>query len=550
MVIPNAARAQTGTVAYTASTSGPYGSAGASGGLNIGHTFAITGTNLLIFSLGVYDYAGDGLAAAHTVTLFSNSNGTYSPVSGGSVTVPAGTTPPLSNSFRFQALSAPVSLPPGNYAVIVYQMNGGANSDPYSDDDGNNGFDGFAGFANTGSVYEFTTNAGPTFPSPGGGITQAGVNFGCASFTYAGTSTNSLPVDAPTISPATIVANAGQTVSLTASDNGTPPISYQWYYGTALAPIAGATNATLVLTNVQTSQSSGNAGNYSVSAQNTSSGPIFNANTNQALVTVIPVVPPLKIMPLGDSITDGFRAAGGYRAPLYLLLANSGFNFTFVGSQSDNSVSYLPYPDHEGISGSEINSVASGFVGWGEAYTPDVILLLIGTNDYGNEYDTANATNRLDQLIELIATNQPNAKLVVANLTFRDDNASVESAIETTFNPFIPGIVASHAAMGQHVYFVDLHSALGASDLADGLHPDQIGYDKLAAKWFTAITNIISPPPFPYPTLKMTKTNATLTYLGVPGYPIYNAAFDKSGCRRVAVNQHQHLAGQWSASVN
>jgi GDSL-like Lipase/Acylhydrolase family len=514
----NAAHAQTQTVAYTANTNGPYGAVGYNGGLNIGHTFAIAGTNLLVFSLGVYDYAGDGLAASHTVTIFSAVGGSYVPVSGGSVTVPAGTSAPLSNSYRFQALSAPISLPPGNYAIIVYQMNGGPTSDPYSDDGGNNGFNGIAGFVNTGSLYEFTADPGPTFPSPGGGAVQAGENYGSSSFTYALASSNSIPVDAPIISPASVVVGAGQTVSLTASDNGTPPVSYQWYYGNAFAPIAGATNATLILTNVQTNQSAGNAGNYAVSAQNASGGPIFSANPSQASVRVIPVVMPIKIMPLGDSITDGFRAAGGYRAPLYLWLANSGFNFTFVGSQSDNSVSYLPYPDHEGISGSEINSVAAGFVGWGEAYTPDVILLLIGTNDYGYNDDTANATNRLDQLIELIATNQPNAKLVVANLTLRTDNASAESAIETTFNPFVPGIVASHAAMGQKVYFVDMHSVLGASDLADGLHPDQIGYDKLAAKWFTAITNIISPPPFPYPTLSMTTTNATLTYLGVPGF--------------------------------
>ena len=80
--------------------------------------------------------------------------------------------------------------------------------------------------------------------------------------------------------------------------------------------------------------------------------------------------------------------------------------------------------------------------------------------------------------------------MFVANLTLVTYDTNIEAAIETTFNPFIPSIVANHAALGQHVYFVDLHSALGASDLAEGLHPNLSGYDKMANAWYQAITNV------------------------------------------------------------
>ena len=506
------------TVAYTASTNGAYGVAGDNSGLNIGHTFTVTATNIQISHLGVYDYAGNGLKAAHTVTLFASAGGTYMPISGGTVTVPAGTNAPLTSGYRFVQLPAPVSLPPATYAVIAYQMNGGTNSDPYSDASGsNNGFNGSAYVQDSVSVYEFTTNASPSFPGTGGGNSGTPTqNFGCASFIYSLVATSSVAAYGPTVSPAFAYVNIGQTVNLTADAYGTPPISYQWYYGNALTPIANATNATLTLTNIQAIHTLGNEGKYTASAGNAYGGQVTGSN---AQVIIIPPVSPLKIMPLGDSITYGQGALGGYRAPLYQSLTAANFNVNFVGTQNNNPTAWLPQPNHEGHSGYRIDQISSGFLSWVNSVpSPDIILLMIGTNDYGQNYDTANATNRLDQLITLIATNRPNAKLFVANLTLRTDNAGTESAIENTFNPYVPGIVANHAALGQRVYFVDMHAALSASDLIDNLHPNQSGYNKMAAAWLQAITRQVPPPGSTNAMINLNGTNATITYSSVPGF--------------------------------
>ena len=509
------------TVAFTASTTGPYGQAGNNSGLNIGNEFTVVGTNLLVSSLGVYDFAGNGLAAAHTVSLFVQLGATYAPITGGSVVVPAGTNTVLLDAYRFAPLAAPIALPPGNYAVIAYQMNGGTSSDAYGDITGNNtGFNGGTQLFNGGSIYEFTTAGSPAFPGTGGGTSgTTTVNFGCASLLYSLVSTSSVAVGAPSLSPALTYFNPGQSVSLTATAFGSSPISYQWYYGSAHTPIPGATNAVLTLTNLQPVHHLGNAGSYAASAQNALAGPIMSTNPTQIAVAAIPPVTPIKIMPLGDSITYGLYAPGGYRAPLYQQLANANFNVNFVGTQNNNPASWLPSIDHEGHSGYRIDQIASGFLSWVNAVpSPDIILLLIGTNDYGQQYNTASATNRLDQLISLIATNRPNARLVVANLTLRTDNSTYESQIETTFNPFIPGIVAGHAARGQHVSFVDLHSALGAADLTDGLHPNQSGYDKMAAAWYAAITALVPPPGSTNATARLSATNCVLTYQGIPEY--------------------------------
>ena len=509
------------TVAFTASTSGPFGQNGNNPGLNIGNEFTVAVTNMLASSLGVYDYAGDGLAAAHTVSLFVQSGTTFVPITGGSVVVPAGTNAWLQDAYRFAPLAVPIALPPGNYAVIAYQMNGGTNSDAYSDVTGSsNGFNGGTQILNAGSIYEFTTNGSPSFPGTGNGFNGTTVNnFGCASLIYSLVSTSSVAVAAAAISPQLTYFNPGQSVTLTATAFGSSPIRYQWYYGTALTPIPAATNAVLVLTNSQPIHRMGNAGGYAVSAQNALGGPVMSANPQQVSVVPIPPVAPIKIMPLGDSITYGQGASGGYRAPLYQLLAKANFNVDFVGTQNNNPTSWLPSIDHEGHSGSRIDQIASGFLGWVNSVpSPDIILLLIGTNDYGQQHDQDTATNRLDQLIWLITTNRPKAKLVVANLTLRTDNAAYESQIETTFNPFIPSLIAKHIALGHHVSFVDLHAALGASDLIDGLHPNQSGYNKMAAAWRNAIIALVPPPGSTNATLLPAGTHCRLTYFGIPEY--------------------------------
>ena len=43
---------------------------------------------------------------------------------------------------------------------------------------------------------------------------------------------------------------------------------------------------------------------------------------------------------------------------------------------------------------------------------------------------------------------------------------------------------------GRHVHLVDLHSAVSTADLADGIHPNALGYDKMAAAWFAALQSV------------------------------------------------------------
>jgi lysophospholipase L1-like esterase len=198
----------------------------------------------------------------------------------------------------------------------------------------------------------------------------------------------------------------------------------------------------------------------------------------------------LKIMPLGDSITDGegVIGGGGYRIELRQRAVAQGLSIDFVGSLM-NGPATLPDKEHEGHSGWEISRLAQNVNPWLTAYKPELVLLLIGTNDVFWDMSMATAPARLSALIDQILTTLPDASVIVSTIPPLADAARESRGL--TFNAAIEPLVQNKQAAGLHVSFVDIHAALTTADLADGTHPNQTGYDKMAAVWFAGLLGVL-----------------------------------------------------------
>ena len=200
---------------------------------------------------------------------------------------------------------------------------------------------------------------------------------------------------------------------------------------------------------------------------------------------------PVKVMPLGDSITDGDDIPGGYRIELEDLLLEGGHSFDFVGSMQNGWGSLFDV-DHEGHGGWRIDQITAKVETWLATEQPDVVLLKIGTNDVLQSYDMANAPRRLSELLDRIATAAPSASILVSTITPLADTRQNDKV--RTFNAALPAIVNDKVGAGSDVELVDNYAALTTDDLLDGTHPDAGGYGKMATVWYSALGGVLPAP--------------------------------------------------------
>ncbi|WP_128436021.1 ricin-type beta-trefoil lectin domain protein [Streptomyces cyaneus] len=223
--------------------------------------------------------------------------------------------------------------------------------------------------------------------------------------------------------------------------------------------------------------------------------PLVTLATAVLGVTVAGVTPasaasntPLRVMPLGDSITWGVGSStgNGYRGPLWNQLAADGHPLDFVGTLRGGSMSD---PDNEGHSGYKIHQIAALADAPLTRYRPNVVTLMVGTNDLNESYQVSTATARLKSLVNQITVDVPDATVLVASLVVSTSGS--EEQYRAAYNRAIPQIVSEAQAAGKHVAYVDM-SSLTTADLADTLHPNDAGYQKMADAFHRGVRSVDS----------------------------------------------------------
>ncbi|KAL8910761.1 MAG: hypothetical protein Q9171_003973 [Xanthocarpia ochracea] len=119
-------------------------------------------------------------------------------------------------------------------------------------------------------------------------------------------------------------------------------------------------------------------------------------------------------------------------------------------------------------------------------FRPNIIIVHAGTNDMNSNppIDPDHAPDRLGKLIDnIISFGNQDSVILVAQI-INTSNGQTQSLIQK-YNDAIPDVVAKRSS--HHIGIVDFSNKLQPSDYADGLHPNDSGYKKMADIWFNAI---------------------------------------------------------------
>lgn len=219
-----------------------------------------------------------------------------------------------------------------------------------------------------------------------------------------------------------------------------------------------------------------------------------------------------RILPLGDSITDGFEDLDSYRKPLWQDLQSAGYgNVDFVGSETHRFTDATLYEnpsfdlDHEGHGGWRVNDILYGYghdrdgnepylpylqakghlAQWVAVSQPDVALVHLGTNDVLYTESAASTIQEMEQLIDVLRAQNPNMAIFIAQIV---PDGRFEAAT-VAFNDLVPDLVARKTRPDSPVIVVDHWTDynLATEHGADGIHPNALGEIKMADRWFLGL---------------------------------------------------------------
>lgn len=205
----------------------------------------------------------------------------------------------------------------------------------------------------------------------------------------------------------------------------------------------------------------------------------------------------IEILLLGDSITFGVvngdlderEQTGGYRTVLFHELLAQGFanptDFDFVGALTDGPGEIDR--DHAGYRGATLETIDDRLeeLLLKLPKAPDLVVLMLGTNDVAKAIDLDEAPKRLGELIDRLLEAEVDHILIGSIPPLPGRRSASER-----FNRALPGLADRK---GDQVRFVDVSGSLGNSEIsADNIHPNAQGYEILGQHWAQAIVPIIT----------------------------------------------------------
>lgn len=202
----------------------------------------------------------------------------------------------------------------------------------------------------------------------------------------------------------------------------------------------------------------------------------------------------VKIAPIGDSVTRGGLEAdspfASYRYYLWTMLRNGGYDVDFVGSTTEpNFQNFMFDQDHDGYSGYTTGLLADDMDRILLSYTPDIVLLYIGTNDVLHPVPITERIANVDRIVSSLRQKNPNVRIVLALISpTADAYRNVNNGLDE-FNAGLLSYAQRTTSVASPIVIVDMNSAWSPTmfNQEDGVHPNTEGDIQLAQRWANAL---------------------------------------------------------------
>ena len=183
---------------------------------------------------------------------------------------------------------------------------------------------------------------------------------------------------------------------------------------------------------------------------------------------------PLRLMPLGGSITYGYASShgNGYRQALLAMLSSDGHKVAMVGSRKAGS---MENNDNEGWQSFTIKQIESKAKKSVPSRQPNLFTVNAGSNDCIQNMEMEHAGRRMNDLLDYLWSASPRSTIILSTLLTSCDEATEARVL--SFNKQLRELTERKEVEGNIIVLVDMHG-LGApqrSDLVDGTHPGDEG---------------------------------------------------------------------------
>ncbi len=204
-----------------------------------------------------------------------------------------------------------------------------------------------------------------------------------------------------------------------------------------------------------------------------------------AVFLAIASAEPVRILPLGDSITEGSNRIS-YRPALAKLLKDAELDVAFVGPKE--APAGLRHGGYGGKNAEQIARLYEGF----HATTPaDIVLIHAGHNHFAEEKPVPGIVRATGEMIATARKANPKVTILLAQVI--PSGKLPKYSYLPELNRELAKLAAKLHRPEQKVILVDQATGFDwkTDAVADRVHPNEGGAEKMAGRWFQALKPLL-----------------------------------------------------------